>query len=200
MKKLLLTTALLSAATSAMAGKLEFVPAPLVPIAPPVVQAWTGPYVGVQAGLGNADFIVQGQRGVTMSGPVYGLHAGYLYDFGTLVVGAEVDYNLANITGFYDGEVVITDLYHVKARAGIDAGSALIYATAGYGYATVENFDGSDVYNTSGVFYGGGAEFNVTSNWTAGAEILFHDFNDVSGGGFYDIDLTTIQARASYHF
>ena len=200
MKKLLLTAAVICTGSSAMAGALEFVPAPLPPMPAPVLQAWTGPYVGAQAGVGNADLITNGTPAVSLSGPVYGLHAGYLHDFGTLVIGAEVDYNLADISGEFDGEAVITDLAHLKARVGADLGQVLLYGTGGYAYTTIELFNGSSVYEGQGLFYGVGAEYLINANWSAGAEYLVHQFEDVGGAGFLDIDLTTIQARASYHF
>ena len=182
-----------------MAGALEFVPPPLPPIATPVEELWTGPYVGVQAGLGTTQLAFQGTPQVDLSGPVYGVHAGFLYDFGSIVAGIEGDYNLANISGEFDGNAEITELYHAKLRLGYDAGSLLIYGTAGYAYTTIELFDGSSVYSGNGVFYGAGADYMISSNWTAGAEVLLHEFDDLDGSGF-GFDLTTVQARVSYHF
>lgn len=197
MKKLLLTTAIICAGSGALAGKLEFVPAPLPPIPAPVIQAWTGPYVGVQAGIGNGDISSVNGSLVDITGPIYGLHAGYLFDFGAIVVGAEVDYNLADITGNLDGPATITELYHIKARAGYDAGSVFLYGTGGYAYGT---FEFGSTNSIDAVFYGAGAEYMISSNWSAGAEVLFHSFEDVTGSGAFDLDVTTIQARASYHF
>ena len=202
MNKILITSTALLAATSALAGGPTYVPVPVAPIATPVIvtlPTWTGPYLGVQAGIGNGDLLDDGESVSDMSGPVYGLHGGYMYDFGSIVVGGEVDYNFADVSGDFDGGESITDLYHLKARAGYDAGSLLIYGTAGYAYASVE-FDPSTTYDTEGVFYGVGAEYKISSNWTAGAEVLMHDLEDKSGAMGYDIDLTTVQARASYHF
>lgn len=207
MKLLLATSVAALSASVALAGGPVFVPAPLPPIPAPIVEAWSGPYVGVQAGLGNGTLALgpAGPDQVALeSGPVYGLHAGYNFDLGSIVLGAEIDYNLADIVSEeIDGVVTVTALAHLKARVGYDLGSALVYGVGGMAYMETEwpgGFSG-DLSDT-GVFYGVGAEYMISSNWSAGVEYLYHDFEDFGSVGFteYNVELHTIQARASYHF
>lgn len=196
--KLLLTTSVVAlSASMALAGGPVFVPPPLPPIPEPIVQAWTGPYVGVQAGLGNAELRFSADFTGDLSGPIYGVHAGYNFDLGSIVLSAEVDYNLADITGDFDGEAAITSVAHLKARVGYDLGSVMVYGVGGLAYIELDSPVGGE--RDSGAFYGAGAEYMFSSNWSAGVEYLYHQIDEFDNTPI-NLELQTVQARVSYHF
>lgn len=208
MNKLATISAAILIAGPVMAGTPEFVPAPLPPVAGPIID-WSGPYAGVQVGygFGAVSFPPQVFGNTTidhfdMSGFLYGAHIGYNYDFGSLVIGAEVDYNLADVLiddlGVSDGDdAALTSLAHLKARVGYDLGSALVYGVAGMASATIEN--GSEIDQDIGYFAGAGLDYRVNSDWTLGVEYLYHTFNEFNDDPI-DVELHTIHARASFHF
>ena len=162
------------------------------PIPAPVSYGtdWTGSYAGIQLGYGQAD--VGGTDG---DGIIGGIHAGYNYDFGSLVAGAELNYDLAEID-LDGGAGSIDNVGRLKLRLGYDLGSALVYATAGM--ASADANVGGDLSDT-GLLYGIGFDYLVANNWTAGAELLRHEFDDFDGSGS-DVEVDTLQARLSYKF
>ncbi|MEO1550751.1 MAG: outer membrane beta-barrel protein [Pseudomonadota bacterium] len=200
MKRILsLGLALPFVASAALAGNPVFeAPAPApVAAAPaalppaPVLPDWTGGYVGGQFGLG------QGEVGDTdADGLLGGVHAGYDYDFGALVVGAAVDLDLANLE--LDGDAgEIDQVFRLKGRVGYDLGQALVYGTAGLAQASAE-VGGTDLEDT-GAFFGLGLDYRVATNWTVGAEVLRHSFDDFDDSGA-DVDVDTLQLRAGFRF
>lgn len=206
MNKLLTLTAAMMAGSAAFAGTPIFVPEPLPPIVQEPIQDWSGLYVGVQAGYGTGTIVVPSNvtafQTADGDGFLYGVHLGYNFDLGNFVLGAEIDYNLASITfeeGFFGGTETpeITDLAHLKARVGYDLGSALVYGVGGIAAATIVGVAGADT--DTGYFAGLGAEYRIGSDWSVGAEYLFHQFEEFDDT-IFDLDLQTIQARVSYHF
>ena len=180
--------------TPAVAGgfdaPVEDPPAPVVttaPTPPPLGGDWTGPYVGLQ--LGYAD--VDGTGAADGDDYIYGLHAGYDYDFGTFVLGAEVDYDFSDID--LNGAATVDSVARLKLRAGYDFGPALGYFTAGL--AEVDTSLGSE----SGEFFGLGVAYRVSDRYTVGAELLEHRFDDINGTGV-DADATTLTVRGSIRF
>ena len=92
---LLTTAALLGIAISpALAGNLDepFVPQSPIPMAPPIMVNTGGDWTGFHAGgsLGYAD-ASDDTAAFDADGVTYGLHGGYDYDFGTVVIGAELE-------------------------------------------------------------------------------------------------------------
>lgn len=228
MTKITLSAALAAVvAGPALAGGLAD-PAPVIaPVAPaPVVMApsadWTGFYLGGSIGTATVSGILDGDgdglgdddTGLSddddtpfdLDGNTYGLHAGYLYDLGTVVVGGELDYARLDLD---DTEVTVdstdfggsfdttvdggeADVMRLKGRVGYDAGSFLPYVTAGVAKITSDedNFD----LDENGVVYGAGADFAVTDNILVGAEYLRHDFEDAN------LEADTMSLRASFKF
>lgn len=91
---------------------------------------WTGFYAGAQYGKGS--FELSG-NGVSADEDMdaYGLHGGYLRDFGKFVLGGELDYNKLDIDNVDDKG----DLTRLRARAGYDMGRFMPYVTLGVGQA-----------------------------------------------------------------
>ena len=198
MKKIAAALATFAIVSPAFAGgPVEVAPEPMVEAtfapAAPAGTDWSGFYAGAQ--LGYADIDSNG-AGIDGNGFLGGVHAGYRWDFGSYVAGAEVDYDSANIdlggtTGTLD------DVARLKLMGGAKFGNSLVYATAGAARAsaTVGGVELSD----NGVFYGAGVDMAVSDRWTVGAELLQHDFNDFDGTTT-DLDATTIKAKVGMRF
>lgn len=182
----------LALSTAAFAGTIEepvieeqvFTPAP--PPAP--VSDWTGFYTGIQ--LGYAD--ISGDGGIDGSDNSYGFHAGYDYDFGNYVIGAELDYDQMDVD--VGGGASVDSVARLKVKGGYDLGNTLIYATAGAARAD------TSVGDETGPFVGLGVTYKVTEQYTVGAELLEHRFDDLGGVAGNDVDATTLTVRGSFRF
>lgn len=179
----------------AFAGTLEApIADPLPPAAPPpppplpsLGGEWTGGYAGVQLGYGD----VNGTGAADGDDAVFGVHVGYDYDFGTFVLGGELDYDDADID--LGGAASVDSVTRLKLRAGYDFGRTLGYFTAGV--ADLDTSLGSE----TGAFFGIGASYQINERYTVGAELLEHNFDDISGTGV-DADATTLTVRGSIRF
>ncbi|MEO0503599.1 MAG: outer membrane beta-barrel protein [Pseudomonadota bacterium] len=148
---------------------------------------WTGGYAGLQLGYGDVD----GSGAADGDDFIYGAHAGYRYDFGTFVLGGEIDYDFADID--LNGAAEVDSVARLKAQAGYDFGKTLAYFTAGL--AEVDTSIGDE----SGEFYGIGFAYQITDQYTFGAELLEHNFDDIGGSGV-EADATTFTVRGSIRF
>ena len=148
---------------------------------------WTGAYAGIQLGYGDVD----GTGSADGEDVLYGIHAGYDYDFGQFVLGGEIDYDFGDID--LDGAATVDSVGRFKIRGGYDFGKTLAYVTAGV--AQVDTSLGDE----NGEFYGVGFSYRVTDQYTIGAEILDHSFDDIDGSGV-DADATTFTIRGSLRF
>lgn len=187
-------------AGSAQAGGLAD-PVPTVPVtAPAPIPApvsyggdWSGFYAGGQLGYGQLDADAFDDR--DPDGAIYGVHAGYNYDFGTFVLGAELDYDATDISDS-DTDIDLDSVARLKFKAGYDAGQFLPYVTAGVAQASTSGgLDGSD----TGQFAGLGLDYQYNDRMRIGVEALQHQFDDFDDSGV-DIDATTIAARVSFSF
>ena len=187
---------LIMAGGVAMAGGLAepvetVVPTPVV-TQPPVMRVsdWTGFYAGAQLGYGQVDADAPIEPD-DADGALYGVHAGYMYDLGSVVLGAELDYDGTNIE-FDTPDAELESVARAKLRVGYDAGDWLPYVTLGGARATV---DGDD---TDGDFAGLGVAYRVSDSVLVGGEVLKHQFDDVETDT--DVDATTASIRASFQF
>jgi outer membrane immunogenic protein len=165
--------------------------APVFEPPPPAEFSWTGFYLGIHAG-GGVDhfafpFAIQlpgggnsfhGTNGITASGPIGGLQAGFNYElpFFHIVAGIEFDNSASGIRGqttvngtlFSGAPATATfgskfeDFGTARLRLGYAWGRFLPYLTAGFTYGTIETFysvstpgffnAGSSTATRSGVF------------------------------------------------
>ncbi len=179
----------------ATAGSLETAPveAPVYTPAPTPVATgsdWTGFYGGLQVGRTDVDSDSGLLDGDDTS---YGVHAGYDYDFGTFVLGGELDYDKTDID-LGNGAANVDSVARAKLKAGYDFGNTLVYATAGAARAD------TSVGDETGPFAGLGVTYKVTDQYTIGGEVLQHKFDDVGGTAGNDLDATTISLRGSMRF
>ena len=151
---------------------------------------WNGGYAGVQLGYGWGD-----ASGTSGDGMIGGVHAGFLSDMGTFVVGGEIDYDTADIS--FGGTDLIDSVARLKLKAGTEMGQTLVYGTVGAAYATANL--GGTAYNDTGWLIGIGADTFVSDVVTVGAELLYHDFQEFDTSGV-DVTATTLALRVSYHF
>ena len=198
MKLVLATFAASLVAGSAFAGGYT---APVVEPAPVVIEPvavvdasdWTGFYAGAQYGKGSADLSYNGVDD-DRDTDNYGLHGGYLRDFGKFVLGGELDYNKIDIDDVDDKG----DLTRLRARAGYDMGRFMPYVTLGVAKLSADT--GTYDISETDVTYGIGGDFKVTDKFTVGAEYSKQDFSDVDDIDGLDLDTDMVQLRAAYHF
>ena len=192
--------ALLTAGT-AYAGGVN--PAPMEPMvmapsAPLVMpsQDWTGGYAGLSVGYG-AGSAESNQDDFDVDGYGIGAFAGYNYDFGSFVMGGELEIATGNIDDD-DTRLEFNNGARLKLKAGADLGQTLVYGLAGATYANAE-LDGDDI-DAAGYLLGLGAEYRISPNVGLGAEVIYEDFGDVDGASNREADVTTLNLRALYAF
>ncbi len=172
----------------------EPIVAPAPVIAPTRADGdWSGFYTGIQLGYGDVNSSTDTLDG---NGLIGGVHAGYRFDFGTYVVGAELDYDASKID-LGAGADELDSVTRLKLQAGADLGRTYLYGTLGAAYADATV--GGVSLNDNGYFAGLGADYAVSDNWSVGSELLFHKFDNFDGSGV-DLDVTTIKAKLSYQF
>lgn len=216
----LTAAAALLAAGPALAGGFAapvVVAAPSAPVAAPVAPVvvssgdWSGGYVGGQLGFGR--LTLEDTSGLDLeddvnSGALFGVHAGYMVDFGRIVAGAELDYDRTRIESEYYGipgwaedPLRLDSIMRAKLRLGYDAGRVLPYVTAGVARANFSDEAGTEGLEDSfdGSFYGLGVSFAVSENVMVGVEGLRHNFEEAP---FADDDSTldTLTLRGSFRF
>jgi outer membrane immunogenic protein len=242
MKKILLSSvALLGFTAGAMAADLPARVAPVAPAFTPVpVFTWTGFYVGLQAGYtwgeDDNDLVVTtgpaafgGVASADLEGFVGGAHAGFNYQFGSVVAGLEAD-----IEGLAaDGDVAVVAPAgtlaisseinfqgSLRARLGFAFDRALIYATGGLAFV---NYDATYAFTPAaggftvvdfddtlwGWTIGAGIEYAITNNITTRVEYRYTQFDSqdngfnftgLVGSGNTEPEFHTVRAGISYKF
>jgi opacity protein-like surface antigen len=199
----------LTIATLALAGMTAlpaFAGGPSAPVTEPVVTPapapvavrpdgdWGGFYAGAQ--LGYADIGSSASGVLDGSGALGGVHAGYRWDLGQPVFGAELDYDWAD-ADLGDDLGSLDNVTRLKLIGGADLGQTFLYATAGAAWADATV--GGNGLSDQGWFGGIGADYALSSQWTVGGEVLWHNFDDFDDSGI-DIDATTAKVKVSYRF
>lgn len=216
-KRTILTAATLLAAGPALAGGFAqpiatptVAPPPVAPIVAPSAD-WSGAYVGGQLGFGR--LTLEDTSGADLEDDVnsdvlFGLHAGYMFDFGRLVLGAELDYDWTSIeSDYYDIDeepLQLDSVARAKLRLGYDVGRVLPYVTAGVARASFSSDDPDtgpfleDSYD--GRFAGLGVSYAATDNLVVGIEVLRSDFEDAPFVDSDDSQIDSVTLRGSLRF
>ncbi|MDQ0393164.1 outer membrane protein [Labrys monachus] len=227
---LAIAAALSLGSTAALAADLAAPPAePQAPVVMP--YTWTGFYVGAHAGYGwgrerddQSHLFSQTPPPppppdkLDLEGFIGGAHAGYNYQVGPFVLGAEGDIDYAAITASgpfsYNGGTVVgnlrlrTDLQgSARVRAGYAIDKLLIYTTGGVAFANAKlSTNGAGPSNTHvGWTIGGGFEYAFTDNWIGRAEVRYSDFEKKNYETLYGPvksgwNQTTTELGVSYKF
>ena len=182
----------------------------------PEILDWTGFYAGLSIGGGYADAnSVVGQ--IDPAGAIVGAQAGYNYDTGSLVLGAEADLHWTGMHGSATSSLGTTatgdlDYYGTfRMRAGFDADQFMPYVTAGAAYGQATSTSTFSPGYTSTVFIGGwtagiGAEYALNDRMTVRGELAYADFGDVtlfSGTPIVEtirVRMLTAKAGVNYRF
>ncbi len=200
-------------------------PAPVYQEVP--IFSWTGGYIGLQGGAlwsnsdidGDIDVFGpdEGVFGDNFNGGLFGVYAGYNWQTGPWVFGAEGDFNgvwndetfTVNTLRFgpRDVEVGSDYLASLRARVGYAFDRTLIFATGGVAFTQFsanfsdENFVDAD-QNLTGWTIGAGAEYAFTNNWIGRVEYRYYDFSDdtLEGFGDFGVETNTLTVGVSYKF
>ena len=162
------------------------------------LNSGTGDYIGpTSASLGNA-----------LSGPLYGVFAGYNAQRGSLVFGGEIAYQMGAIA--FDWPIApataeVTNLLDAKARVGFAAGKLLVYGVAGMSTGNYEEAAGgppTDSANVTGFSYGAGAEMKMGENMIVGLEYLKRELSGPyeNAPGSVELHLDSVQLRVGWQF
>jgi opacity protein-like surface antigen len=153
---------------------------------------WTGPYVGLQFGRSIADM----SSGDDGTGSAFGLRGGYRNDFGSFVLGGELQYDWTHLD-LGDGQGSVDGLGRIKVDAGYGVGQWLFYGTFGATHAAAE-FEGDD-YSEWGWLAGFGVDYQLNSPVAIGFEVQHHGFGELGDTG-RDFDATTVEAGITFRF
>lgn len=178
------------------AADLEVIDAPNVDVRR--FAQWEGAYAGVSAGYGwLRDVMKIPGNFVYDQGAdwVVGAHAGYLLQFGNVVVGAEVEATRLDITYELASNITVENAYAAKLRAGYAVDRALLSAHAGGVYATTDFMGLKDWGWTAGF----GADYALTDRVTIGAQYSHYKFKEFDGS-VIDADVNLVTGRIGIRF
>ncbi|MCB6176661.1 porin family protein [Rhodobacter sp. Har01] len=164
-------------------------------------SAWAGPYVGLQAGIGNGSQDYGGGTTYDIEGNGYGVFGGYMMATGAWAYGVELSYAKTDYSEV-DGTDEFPDYnfnhtFDVKMRGGYAVNQALIYGVLGYGWSEWEEGDPTDTYDVDGLLVGLGADMIVSDSVFLGAEILQRGMD---GDYPFEADVTTFGLRLGMTF
>ena len=163
-----------------------------------VARTWHGPYVGIHGGYSWATFSNSEDKNdkADLRGAIGGGHIGHLWQWQSVVAGIEGDFSLSGSRfheAYPDSDVTIKSnwLASLRGRVGIDAGPALLYATAGIAWTDwsykgwLTDFRGNPGRLTGGApatgwVFGGGVETQLTRSVVARIEGLHYRFDRMS--------------------
>ena len=229
MKRILAAAVFFAFSTPAMPADLAPAAAePMTPVALP--YSWTGFYLGANAGYAwgqgdgsYSDGVIFETAHPKADGALVGGQAGYNYQWGSWVLGAEaeLDYSSATGTSPIDAFVpahndnALDYLGSATLRAGYAFDRFLVYAKGGVGFTQLKmkDFDGGGYNakgsgNLAGWTLGAGLEYALTDHWSVKGEYQYYRFdakvalNDPSPFRTYDDIFTVhaIKAGVNYKF
>jgi outer membrane immunogenic protein len=163
---------------------------------------WQGFYFGGHGAYLSSDTsYAAGSTAPSQSfeGALLGLQAGYNWQLGNVVLGAEADVSFGNIKdALRDGNFLgysgkIDTMGTVRGRLGYSFGNVMPYLTAGYAWVSLEQgstcpaaapfgvcsitgaYSVASKETHTGFVWGGGAEWAIAKQWSLKAEVLFMD-------------------------
>jgi len=147
--------------------------------APYYAFSWAGPYLGVSAGY---EWGKVGNNPTRPSGFAGGIEAGWNWQNGNFVYGAEADFNISGAEDTFAPWQFSNPWFGtVRGRVGFAFDNVLLFGTAGFGYGELTaDIPGnpSESHTSVGWVAGLGAEYGFTPHWSAKAEWLYLDLSD----------------------
>jgi outer membrane immunogenic protein len=194
---------LTAAAGAASAADLPRSSAPFYSPAPAAGYNWTGPYAGLNLGYEWGKVTnTSGNPG----GLIGGLQAGYNWQSGQFVFGAETDLQLSGADDTFAPWKFANPWFGtLRGRIGYAMNNVLFYGTLGLAYGELKGtYLGLDETKTEVGWAGGaGMEVGITPNWSAKVEYLYMDLSSRA----YSITGTTngfqanmLRFGVNYHF
>lgn len=208
-RRLLVTTALLTAAGSALAADLPARVAAPAPFAAAPIFTWTGFYVGATAGYGWGKQTLEsvssmgvsnacpGDCDLSLRGANVGATVGVNYQMGAIVLGLESDISWSGLKGSRDAGVLggggggsyrgkVESFGTARMRVGYAIDRFLPYVTGGlYWQKAKASLDMglgsmSDTDTSVGWTLGAGVEYALMNHWSLKGEYLYARTNDVT--------------------
>ena len=176
------------------------------------MSGFDGFYIGAHGSYGKVD----NDGGEDIEGGIGGLHAGYNYFSGAMLLGIEGDYDWSDVSYSLSetNSGTTTELSAslnyfatIRARLGWLYGSrTLFYATAGYSWSEIEGKvtisglgSASETFDLDGAVLGGGVEYKFSNAFSARLEGLHYwGGNDEISDD--DAEINVIRAGISYYF
>jgi outer membrane immunogenic protein len=202
---LLATVAAVLAAGASQAADLYSSPY-ATPYAAPVAypaNVWTGSYIGANIGYQTGGVY---NWAADPKGVVGGLQAGYLWQSGQLVLGAEVDIQASGAEDTFAGYKFSNPWFGtLRGRLGYALNNILLYGTGGLalGALDLEGFGASESNILGGWTLGAGIEVALTQHVSARAEYLYTDLSDtnyVLTGMNHGIESSILRFGLNYRF
>lgn len=169
-------------------------------------QDWTGSYAGLSAGSSDITATVKPLDNLELDGDggSTGLFAGYNVQRGSLVYGVEFDFDATNYN--VSDLVLVESTSRLKARIGTPVANGLAYGVAGIVGASTNSVlpddpslapvNGFAVEDGVGYLVGAGYDMKFGNNLIAGAEVLYHEFDDDA----LNVEVTTLRLRVGFNF
>lgn len=170
----ILVAAILLAMTGMAAAADYYAPSPLGP------YSWIGPYVGANAGY-QSGWVSNSP--IQPSGIAGGVEAGYNWQRGQFVFGAETDIELSGADATAAPFQFFSPWFGtVRGRGGVTFGNVLVFGTAGlsYGDLRADSAGLTESHASVGWVAGAGVEVGFSQRWSAKAEWLYLDLADRS--------------------
>lgn len=173
---------------------------------------WSGFYVGAHGGWGSGDYDYIFPSGVNVgastSGGFGGIQAGYNWDLGGIILGAEGDLSFGSISGTstcpnpaFSCDARVNFLSTIRGRVGLPIDNFMPYLTAGVAFGNVRRHSSNgvttltDSRTLTGWTAGLGAEVALSDGWSLGGEYLYVDLGRRTftgdGGAFSDVRIGT---------
>ncbi|MEM1064380.1 MAG: porin family protein [Pseudomonadota bacterium] len=162
--------------------------------APAAAQSFGGPSVGLQLGVIDAE--TSGAADLSGDDTAIGLRAYFDTDIGGFIVGGGLQYDETDVD--LGGVASVDSVFRLGVRGGVDFAGNFVYGTAGFAQANTEA-GAADVGDSDGYFLGVGYEVFLTQNITAGAELLYHEFDSFDLDGL-EAEATTFNVSVNYRF
>lgn len=189
-------------ATAGVASAADMAAPPVYKAPPPAyLSDWSGFYVGLNGGGAWGNTSVDDPFSILSAKPkggVFGGHAGYNWQYGSVVTGLEVDYDWADAT---DSNTLASGIIN-KNPASIDSGmkfDALATARARLGYLVLPNLL---AYGTGGLAWGHStlslSATNVPGIGTGSIDANANNFGWAAGAGLEYKLWEHVLVRAEY--